>query len=248
MILFRVFIKNKEVINRVYWGDGPDDAGIQGYKADIAKAFPGQTFPYPVSICGKDMGSANVLTIHQCTVGHDSALKSKLEYDLMIDQDFIRYIYDLDTNTKSYELFYKNNNAYTMQPLGEGLTVYRISDMFDANFNNLGKQSCYVQGSNQDVFAWAESLKPGIDMPISVDKKLHPDDSYRFEFNSDRELVSVTLFAHLDRTMVWNAAVTDTYVEYTADYADELTNLSDTEIVVPRYDEFGNRIASDPTI
>ena len=37
MILFRVFIKNKEVINRVYWGDGPDDAGIEGYKADIAK-------------------------------------------------------------------------------------------------------------------------------------------------------------------------------------------------------------------
>lgn len=247
MILFRVFIKNKEVINRVYWGDGPDDTGFDDKKAAIDAAFPGLTYPWPVFVYGEDM-TGNVVTIHSCSVSHDNPLKSKLEYDLMIDQDFIRYIYDLDTNTKSYELFYKSYGAYTMQPLGEGLTVYRISDMFDADFNNLGKQSCYVQGSNQDVFAWAENLKPGIDMPISVDKKLHPDDSYRFEFNSDRELVSVTLFAHLDRTMVWNAAGTDTYVEYTADYADELTNLSDTEIVVPRYDEFENRIASDPTI
>jgi hypothetical protein len=133
-----------------------------------------------------------------------------------------------------------------MQPLGAGLTVYRISDMFDADMNTIGKQSVYVQGSNEDVFAWANSLNPSIAMPISIDKELHPDDSYKFEFNTNRELVSVQLFAHLTRTMVWNAEGTETYVEYTADYADELTNLADTEIVIPRYNENGFRIASDP--
>jgi hypothetical protein len=33
------------------------------------------------------------------------------------------------------------------------------------------------------------------------------------------------------------------YTEYTADFADELTNLADTEIVLPKFDNHGNRIA-----
>jgi len=246
MVLFRTYIENKTVTNRVYWGESDNDTGIQEMLSQITSVFPEQTFPYPVFVIGKDLNNPNTLTIHQCSVDNDSNLASKLQYNLLADKDFIRYIYDLDTATKTYEVFYKDDSAYSMQPLGAGLTVYRISDMFDADMNNLGKQAVYVQGSNADVFAWANSLNPNITMPISVDKEVHPDDSYRFEFNTNRELVSVKLFAHLTRTMVWNSTGTDTYIEYTADFADELTNLADTEIVVPRYDQFGSRICSDP--
>lgn len=245
MILFRVFIENKAVINRVYWAASPTEQALTNRLSEITNVFPNETFPYPPAILGKDLYN-NVATLHQCSVDNDSALAAKIQGNLLLDKDFIRYIYDLDTNTKTYEVFYKDDAAYSMQPLGAGLTVYRISDMFDADMNNLGKQSVYVQGNNVDVFAWANSLNPNIVMPISVDKELHPDDSYRFEFNTNKELVSVQLFAHLTRTMVWNAEGTETYVEYTADYADELTNLVDTEIVIPRYDQFGSRICSDP--
>ena len=245
MILFRVFIENKTVINRVYWAESATEQELADRLSEITDVFTSEAFPYPPAILGKDLYD-NVSTLHQCSPDNNSAVASKVQGNLLLDKDFIRYIYDLDTNTKTYEIFYKDDAAYSMQPLGAGLTVYRISDMFDADMNNLGKQSVYVQGSNVDVFAWANSLNPNIVMPISVDKELHPDDSYRFEFNTNRELVSVQLFAHLTRTMVWNAEGTETYVEYTADYADELTNLADTEIVIPRYNENGFRIASDP--
>ena len=245
MILFRVFIENKAVINRVYWAESATEQELADRLSEVTDVFNTETFPYPPAILGKDLYS-NVSTLHQCSPDNNSVVAAKVQGNLLLDKDFIRYIYDLDTNTKTYEIFYKDDAAYSMQPLGAGLTVYRISDMFDADMNNLGKQSVYVQGSNVDVFAWANILNPNIAMPISVDKELHPDDSYKFEFNTNRELVSVQLFAHLTRTMVWNAEGTETYVEYTADYADELTNLADTEIVIPRYNENGFRIASDP--
>jgi len=245
VILFRVFIENKAVINRAYWAESPTEQALTDRLSEITDVFPNEAFPYPPAILGKDLYN-NVSTLHQCSPDNNSAVATKVQGNLLLDKDFIRYIYDLDTNTKTYEIFYKDDAAYSMQPLGAGLTVYRISDMFDADMNTIGKQSVYVQGSNEDVFAWANSLNPNIAMPISVDKELHPDDSYKFEFNTNRELVSVQLFAHLTRTMVWNAEGTETYVEYTADYADELTNLADTEIVIPRYNENGFRIASDP--
>lgn len=246
MILFRVFIENKEVTNRVYWGEEEDDSGIEDLLTEVTDVFTNELHPYTPTVIGKNLVGDNLVVVHQCSPSTAVTLPSNIANNLLIDKDFIRYIYDLDTNTKTYEIFYKNDAAYSMQPLGSGLTVYRISDTYDSSFNNLGKQSVYVQGSNVDVFAWANSLNPNIAMPISVDKELHPDDSYKFEFNSSKQLVSVQLFAHLTRTMVWNAAGDATYIEYTADYADELTNLADTEIVIPRYSENGFRIASDP--
>jgi len=188
VILFRVFIENKTVINRVYWAESPTEQALTDRLSEITDVFPNETFPYPPAILGKDLYD-NVSTLHQCSPDNNSAVAAKIQGNLLLDKDFIRYIYDLDTNTKTYEIFYKDDAAYSMQPLGAGLTVYRISDMFDAGMNTIGKQSVYVQGSNEDVFAWANSLNPNIAMPISVDKELHPDDSYKFEFNTNRELV-----------------------------------------------------------
>ena len=65
---------------------------------------------------------------------------------------------------------------------------------------------------------------------------------YKFQFNNAKELTEVTLLAHLERYQVYGEG-NNLYTEYTADYADELTNLSDTEIVVPNFDNSGNRIA-----
>jgi hypothetical protein len=48
--------------------------------------------------------------------------------------------------------------------------------------------------------------------------------------------------------MVWNQAGTDTYIEYTADYTQDLTNPQEAELVIPKYDNHGNRVASDTVI
>ena len=249
MILFRIYIEDKKVINKVYWKDQVNDAGFETLESQINAVFPNENLPYDNLAIGVNVGNSNVLTIHQCSVAQDSALAAKVEHDLLIDKDFIRYIYDLENATKSYEIFYKDNQAYPVQSLGAGLTIYRISDMLDSNFNKTNLQGVYVRGSNGDVFAWANSLNPNIAMPIDESRALEEDDSYKFEFNTlTKELVSVKLFARPTRTMVWNQAGTDTYIEYTADYIQDLTNPQEAELVIPKYDNHGNRVASDTVI
>ena len=249
MILFRIYIEDNRVINKVYWKNQADDAGFQALVAQINAVFPNENLPYDNLAIGVNVGDSNVLTIHQCSVAQDSALAARLQNDLLIDKDFIRYIYDLENATKSYEIFYKNNQEYSVQPLGAGLSIYRISDMLDSDFNKIGLQGVYVRGSNADIFTWAETLKPGISMPITVGRQLNDDDSFKFEFNTaTKELVSVKLFARPERTMVWNQAGTDTYIEYTADYTHDLINPEDAELVIPKYDVRGNRVPSDTVI
>jgi len=249
MIFFRIYIEDKKVINKVYWKDSPDDAGFKALEDQINAVFPNENLPYDNLAIGVDVGDSNVLTIHQCSVEQDSALAARVQNDLLIDKDFIRYIYDLENATKSYEIFYKNNQEYSVQPLGAGLSIYRISDMLDSDFNKIGLQGVYVRGSNADIFTWAETLKPGISMPITVGRQLNDDDSFKFEFNTaTKELVSVKLFARPERTMVWNKEGTDTYIEYTADYTHDLINPEDAELVIPKYDVRGNRVASDTVI
>jgi len=249
MIFFRIYIEDKKVINKVYWKDSPDDTGFKALEDQIEAVFPNENLPYDNLAIGVNVGDSNVLTIHQCSVAQDSALAARLQNDLLIDKDFIRYIYDLENATKSYEIFYKNNQEYSVQPLGAGLSIYRISDMLDSDFNKIGLQGVYVRGSNADIFTWAETLKPGISMPITVGRQLNDDDSFKFEFNTaTKELVSVKLFARPERTMVWNKEGTDTYIEYTADYTHDLINPEDAELVIPKYDVRGNRVASDTVI
>lgn len=249
MIFFRIYIEDKRVINKVYWKDSADDAGFQKLEDQINAVFPDENLPYDNLAIGVDVGDSNVLTIHQCSVAQDSALAARVQNDLLIDKDFIRYIYDLENATKSYEIFYKHNQEYPVQPLGAGLSIYRISDMLDSDFNKTGLQGVYVSGSNADIFTWAETLKPGISMPITVGRQLNDDDTFKFEFDTaTKELVSVKLFARPERTQVWNKEGTDTYIEYTADYTHDLVNPEDAELVIPKYDLHGNRVASDTVI
>ena len=161
----------------------------------------------------------------------------------MLNHDFIKYFYDLDTTTKTMEIVYKEGAAMPVVTVPSNLTVEYVTDMCNASFEIQATQAIYVTGTNDNVWAWAESLKSDIVMPISKNKKLaHADDMFKFQFNNAKELVEVTLLAHLERYMVYGEG-TNLYEEYTADYADELTNLADTEIVVPKFDNHGNRIA-----
>jgi hypothetical protein len=251
MIIWRAYIENKAVTRVVYWGEtsNPEDTTyVEKMKAKIIDKFPNETFPYPIWVIGTELGNDSNLSIHQCSVDSDSLLSKKLANTLLVDKDYIVYNYDLNTVTKTYEVFYKPDQAYSVVPLGSGVSIYRISDTYDQHFNNLGRPCSYVQGSVEDVFAWARSIDPNVVLPISEDKLLHEDDTFRFEFTTTGNLVSVSLFTHLQRTMVWNQAGTDTYVEYTADFADELTNANEAGIVIPKYDNHGNRVASDTVI
>tara|TARA_R110001592_G_scaffold236346_1_gene494633 strand:+ start:359 stop:1174 length:816 start_codon:yes stop_codon:yes gene_type:complete len=242
MILFRAFIDNKAVTNRVYWA-GSEDSETIAIKKEVTDVFTSETFPFPVNVWGVDM-NANVITFHQCSIEQDHKDSSKIQNSLLIDKDFLRYIYNLDTKTKTIEIFYKPDQAIPVVSLGSGVSVYRISDMCDANFNLQKTQAIYAQGTNASIFAWAKSLKSDIVMPISENKLLsHADDSFKFQFNSAKELISVSLFTHLERYQVYGDD--KVYEEYTAPFADEISNLDNTEIVVPKTDNHGNRIAQN---
>jgi len=242
VILFRAFIDNKKVVNRVYWA-GSEDAETIAVKKRVTDVFTSETFPFPIMIWGVNMDD-NVITFHQCSVEQDHKDSSKFQNSLLLDADFMRYIYNLDTQTKTIEIFYKHNQATPVVDLGAGITVYRISDICNANFELQNTQALYVQGTNDDIWAWATSLKSDVVMPISKDKTLHEKDSFKFQFNSAGELQSVQLFAHLERYMVYGRGE-NLFTEYTCDFADELTNLADTEIVIPKTDNHGNRVAQE---
>ena len=47
------------------------------------------------------------------------------------------------------------------------LTVEYVTDMCNASFQMQATQAVYVTGTNDNVWAWAESLKSDIVMPIS---------------------------------------------------------------------------------
>ena len=50
----------------------------------------------------------NVITFHQCSCEQDCKDSSKIQNSILINKDFMRYIYNLDTTTKTIEIFYKD--------------------------------------------------------------------------------------------------------------------------------------------
>ena len=242
IILYRTFIKDKKVYSRVYWG-GTDDPETTKVFNEIKGKFPDEKLPIKPWVWGIEMEN-NVYSIHQCSFDADNKLSDDLQNSLLIDKDFIRYVYNMDTSTKSYEVFYKENKVYPVQNLGDGLTVQHISDIANDEFVLQKTQAVYVTGTNAKVWAWAESLKADITMPISKSKTVASKDSFKFQFNSDKQLTEVVLCAHLERTMVYGKN-DRLFTEYSCDYADELTNLDDTEIVLANYDNHGNRVAQE---
>jgi hypothetical protein len=240
-VLYRAWIQNKAVVHRNYWA-GSDDDETKKVLAEIEKKFPGETFVQDPNVWGVKMG-ANKYSIHGCSCTTDYKDSDKIQNSILLNHDFIKYFYDLDTTTKTMEIVYKEGAAMPVVTVPSNLTVRYISDMCNADFEIQATQAIYVSGTNDNVWAWAESLKSDVVMPISKNKKLaHDDDMYKFQFNNAKQLTEVTLLAHLERYMVYGEG-TNLYEEYTADYADELTNLADTEIVVPKFDNHGNRIA-----
>ena len=233
-ICMRAYIDNKKVTNRVYFA-GSEDAEVVKIKKQVTDVFTSETFPYEVQTWGVDT-DGNVLTFHQCSCQADYKDSSKIQNSLLIDRDFLRYIYNLDTKTKTIEIFYKTGQALPVVSLGSGISILYITDMCNSDFELQQTQSIYAQGSNDDIWAWAQSLKSDIVMPISKSKKVaHADDSFCFRFNKDKELVSVSLYTHLERYQVYGEG-NSLYIEYTCDFAD-------TEIVLPKTDNHGNRIA-----
>ena len=240
MILYRTWIQNKTVVHRTYWAGSEDDE-TKKVKDEILKVFPDETFPFPMYVWGVKMGG-NKYTIHNCSCSADYKDSSKIQNSLLIDKDFIKYFYDLDTKTKTIEIVYKKGQAMPVVAVPSNINVDYVTDMCDANFDLLNTPAIYVSGNVRDIYAWADTLNSNISKPISAYKKIEHDDCFKFQFDANKKLTEITLVAHLERYQVWGDD-NKQYVEYTCDYADELTNIDSTEIVIPNYDNHGNRIA-----
>lgn len=234
--LFRLYIEDKKIINQVWWGD-PKEETMVGYRSAILNVFPNEIWPDTPHIFGIDTEN-EIITIHQCTKP-----EGPMQHDIMFRGDFHRYIYDIENEVKTYEMFYAQGNAVPIHPVPSNIKIKYISDMFDENFNNLDTQSLYVQGSLSDIYKWADKLSPNISKPISVGNKLHPVDSIQFKFNREGRLANLRLFAHTERTAVRGPGKS-VQVEYGVDYHNELLNVDESALVQTQYDINGYRIGA----
>tara|TARA_Y100000361_G_scaffold145716_1_gene155262 strand:- start:7970 stop:8797 length:828 start_codon:yes stop_codon:yes gene_type:complete len=241
--LYRAWIKNKKVVHRTYWG-GSDDAETKAVLNEIKGKFPKETYAFPIVVWGVKM-DGNKYSVHTCSCEPDYKDSDKFENSILLSKDFIKYFYDMDTSQKYMEVVYKKGQVLPTVSVPSNLTVAYITDKVNAKYEPQNEQAIYVTGAVADVYAWADSLKKGIEKPISVDKALaHTDDCFKFQFDSDKALTEIILCTHLERYQVYGYD-DDLYIEYTAPFADELTNLADTEIVIPNTDNHGNRIAQN---
>ena len=241
-ILYRAWIQNKAVVHRTYWA-GSEDAETVKIKNEILAKFPNETWPYEPNVWGVKMG-ANKYSIHNCSCDADYKDSNKIQNSILFNLDFIKYFYDLDTVTKTIEMVYKKDAVMPVVSVPSNLTVEYITDICNANFELQNTQAIYVSGEVADIYAWADSLTSGLAKPISATKKLERDDCVKFQFNSSKQLTELTLCGHLQRYQVYGEG-NNIYTEYSANYADEITNITDTEIVVENFDNRGNRIASN---
>ena len=241
-ILYRAWIQNKAVVHRTYWA-GSEDSETVKIKNEILAKFPNETWPFEPNVWGVKMG-ANKYSLHNCSCTPDYKDSSKIQNSILLNLDFIKYFYDLDTVTKTIEMVYKKDAVMPVVTVPSNLTVEYITDMCNANFELQNTQAIYVSGEVADIYAWADSLTSALAKPISETKKLERDDCVKFQFNSSKQLTELTLAAHLQRYQVYGEG-NNIYTEYSANYADEITNITDTEIVVENFDNHGNRIASN---
>ncbi len=82
MVLYRAFIDNKKVVNRVYWAGSDDDETVK-VKKQVTDVFTDETFPFPVNVWGVDMDN-NIITFHQCSCDSDYKDSSKLQNSILI--------------------------------------------------------------------------------------------------------------------------------------------------------------------
>lgn len=260
MILYRVYIKEKKVINRAYWFDSAtESADMKREKDKILAKFPDETWPWNPFIIGYDM-DANVMTVHQCSVDSDfegsTGNKAHIQNNLLLDKDFMRYIYDLDNTKKTIEVFYKQGSVVSPVTLGDKVRIYRVSEMYNSDWSKQEGKRLYVMPANESdgletgekISDWIDTLATNeteyLTMPITKTKHLHPDDSFMIPLDKDNKVNGkIELFAHVDRAAVFGMD-DKVHVEYSADYGDEITNRDNTEIVIPKYDSRNNRIKS----
>jgi len=246
--LYRIWVRNKKVEHRTYLA-GTKDAESVKIKNEILKVFPDEVYPWDFNIWGVSM-EGNKYSVHCCSTDPDNKDSGEMQNNVLYDKNFIKYFYDLDTATKKIEIVYKRGQVLPVVTVPSNLRVDYITDHVDAKYVLLNTQAVYVRGKTEDAYTWAQSLKSDIVMPISKTTKVDidrpsgaDDDLFKFQFNASKELVEVLGCFKPEHYCVYGDNQ-DIYTEYTGDYVNEITNVSDTELVKPQTDNHGNRIAA----
>ena len=109
----------------------------------------------------------------------------------------------------------------------------------------------FMANDDMDYILFEDSSK----MIIREHELIEDEDYFKFTFDSNDELTSVTLYGHVQRQEVRSAKIRrEFYDELSVRYSDAITNLSVTEtlmpecserIVQPKYDTDGYRYADD---
>ena len=259
MFLHRVLIEDCKVLTRVWWFDPTKLSEVKFVKKihkQISDVFPDETYTYPVNhIYGMNHDDNNII-FHMCSPFEDEmktlerkhALKA--QHPILTGKAYTRYLYNMETKSKIFEVVYRDieNFGYENYPdpvvdVPSTVHINTVSEFYDEDFKYIS-QNILINGCDniKAVYDFADSLNKDIPKPIPVDKWLHKDDLFKFVFDKYGHVISLQLWAHVDRVSIREKGEYRT--EYKADYADCINNLDETEIVIPEYDDYGNSIKS----
>ena len=260
MFLHRVLIEDCKVVTRVWWFDPTKLSEVKFTRKiheEINKAFPNETYTYPVNHIYGMNHYDNCIVFHMCSPEIDEMktlerkCKLKAQNDVLLGKAYIRYMYNMENKDKYMEVAYRDTENFGEENwprsyktgVPSTVKICTVSEFFDKDFNKIG-ESLLIHGYNnvQAVYDYADTLNKALPKPIPVDKKVHKDDLFKFIFDMEGNLVRLQLYAHVDRVGIRNKGNNKT--EYKADYADCINNLDETEIVIPEYDTNGNPIQS----
>ena len=260
MFLHRVLIEDCKVLTRIWWFDPTKLSEVKFTRKvheEINKAFPNETYTYPVNHIYGMNHDDNCIVFHMCSPEIDEmkTLERKCELkaqnNVLLGKAYIRYIYDMENKDKYMEVAYRDMENFGQENwprsyktgVPSTVKICTVSEFFDKDFNKIG-ESLLIHGYNnvQAVYDYADTLNKDLPKPIPVDKKVHKDDLFKFIFDMEGNLVKLQLYAHVDRVGIRSKGSNKT--EYKADYADCINNLEETEIVIPEYDTNGNPIRS----
>ena len=121
MFLHRVLIEDCKVLTRVWWFDPTKLSEVKFTRKiheEINKAFPNETYTYPVNHIYGMNHDDNCIIFHMCSPEIDEmkTLERKCELkaqnDVLLGKAYIRYMYDMENKNKHMEVVYRDKENF----------------------------------------------------------------------------------------------------------------------------------------
>ena len=154
MFLHRVLIEDCKVVTRVWWFDPTKLSEVKFTRKiheEINKAFPNETYTYPVNHIYGMNHNDNCIVFHMCSPKIDEmkTLERKCELkaqnDVLLGKAYIRYMYDMENKNKYMEVVYRDKENFGEDNWSKSyrtgvpttVQINTVSEFFDKDFNKI---------------------------------------------------------------------------------------------------------------